>query len=106
MASYATHTLEYVKLSGGPDKVTDVHIKFSGPVEVVGVDGVAPDDPAAAYTLEGDGTDEIDVSGIDVDNFGTVDVRVKSPSDGAPGIDRQQSAWTKGGRKVMPPTVK
>lgn len=98
MASYKTHEFRYNKREGGPDEANDITIVFSAQVEVVGVDGVAPADPKADYTLEGDGSKNIKITDIEKSNDETIKVRVKGSGRNAPTVTR--AFWTKDGQRI------
>ena len=100
MASYKTHEFRYNQPKGGPNEANDITIVFNAQVEVVGVDGVAPDDPKADYTLEGDGSANIKISDIEKSNDETIKVRVKGSGRTAPTV--KQAFWTDDDGKRIP----
>jgi hypothetical protein len=70
---------------------TDVHITTYDPdapkpanppkLNVKGIDGKAPGDPNASYQLDGDGTDSVDISDINVGTGGEVNIRLQNDSE-------------------------
>jgi hypothetical protein len=74
--------------NGAPTKTaTDIHITTVDPgnpqpnspkLNVKGVDGKAPSDPNASYGLDGDGTNSIDITGINVGTGGELNIRLES----------------------------
>lgn len=88
--------------STGQD-ATDLHIRWGvNAVEVIGVGGVAPDDPDADYTLEESGG-QSDISDIDVNNGDTIKVRVRTPRRRAPARGGIRYVWTRNGKPLSRP---
>jgi hypothetical protein len=101
MASY--RTIKQKNPSSEGRTATDFHVMTFDPanppndrtktpkLNVKGFNGVKPDDAGASYRLDGDGTDEIDISEINVGGDGEVSVRLQSDSDKFPKLWVQ---WT------------
>jgi hypothetical protein len=98
MASYTTDEFRYNRPEGGPKKANDITLIYDNPVEVKGVDGKAPDDPKAEYTLTGDGSRQIKISDIKKGNDDTIKVRIKGPGRALPKI--KQAFWTLDGKRI------
>ena len=98
MASYTTNEFRYNQPEGGPDEANDITIVYDTQVEILGVDGVAPGDPTADYTLEGDGSRNIKISDIEKSNDETIEVRVKGSGRTAPSV--KQAFWTRDGQRI------
>ncbi|WP_428526191.1 hypothetical protein [Roseibium sp.] len=79
-------------------KANDLHIIWGiTSVEVIGVDGVKPDDPKADYSLSETGG-KSDISEHEVEKNGTVKVRIKTPHLVPP--KRVKYQWTLDGKAI------
>ncbi len=98
MTSYKTHEIKYNQPKGFKGNANDLTIKTNPQVEVIGVDGVAPGDPKAEYTLEGDGTRELKIRDIDKGDGETLKIRLKNA--GRPAARLTTVFWTKDGTPI------
>lgn len=98
MSSYKNHEFRYNQPKGGPKEANDITIIFSGQVKIIGVDGIAPDDPKADYDLDGDNSKNIKIREIKKGNNEKIIIRVKGPGRGTPGIAK--AYWTKDGSRI------
>ena len=98
MASYTSDEFRYNRPDKGPKTANDLTLVYSEQVEVQGVDGRAPGDPKAEYTLEGDGSKHIKISDIEKSNDQTLKIRVKGAGRNAPQV--KQAYWTLDGKRI------
>ncbi|MBI3953527.1 MAG: hypothetical protein HY330_03340 [Chloroflexi bacterium] len=98
MPSYTTIT---VRNTTG-ERANDLHLAFDQVVEVLAVGELSPGDRRAGYTLEGDGTETIDISAISAGAGGAIDIRVKGREPNRPSVIRNNSHWTRDGQDVGP----
>ncbi len=98
MASFKTHEFRYNQPKGGPEKANDITIVFDAQVEVIGVDGFAPSDPKADYTLEGDGSKNIKISDIEKSNDETIKIRCTGSGRTTP--KALKAFWTLDGKRI------
>jgi hypothetical protein len=96
MASCSHKTFKVKNNSGDAN---DLHLDFDKEVDVQGVDGVAPTDPNAEYTLEGDGSSTLDLEDIDVASGKQLKIRVKARGN-KPSINLARSYWTNNGNRL------
>ena len=83
--------------------VNDLHVRWGGnAVEVIGVDGVSPDDPKAGSTLEESGG-QSDLSDIDVNAGESIKVRIRTPRRRAPPARGVRYVWTRNGAPLARP---
>ncbi len=98
MTSYKTHEIKYNAPKGFKDNANDLTIATKPQVQVISVDGVAPGDPEAEYTLEGDGTGDIKIRDIDKADGDTLKIRLKNA--GRPTATLTTVFWTKDGVRI------
>jgi len=110
MPSIGNYSLPYPAANPPPrppavqPAANDVTIKGpAGPnLEIIGVEGVGPENPAATYGVEGQGTGSITLTGINVPIGGQLHVRLKSSGPTLPAVTL---TWTFNGVAVPNVTV-
>src|SRR5258706_8422705 len=97
--SATTVTIDH-QSTGAPNGANDLHLEFDQDVDVKAVNGVAPDDPKADFTIENDGQGKIDLSDMTFPNPGKTTLRVKDAKNKKPKLKPGKSHWTINGEPV------
>jgi len=77
-------------------KVNDLHLQPTEALDVIGVDGVAPDDPNAQYNVEASGSAEISITDLPIGAGGRCTVRLGTPSSAK--LPKLRAYWTIDGK--------
>ena len=106
MSSLGNYKLPYPKLrppvNPAQPRANDLHIKAqgNGTLDLVGLEGIAPENPGATYAVEGQGTNSLTLSGIDIAPGAEVHIRLKHSGPQLPKVD---ILWTLNGATIKLP---
>jgi hypothetical protein len=101
MSSYKTHSFTYSgKKPGQPENANGLTVEFSTLVCIISVDGIAPSDPQASYTVEGEGTRRININQITKKYGDSLLLRLRNGGEKAADKIRIRTFWTYNGQTI------